>query len=53
MQINSTDARVQQMFSLLVDSSASDSDREKVKKKKEEKTVFCWVCLHHNNTGLL
>uniref|UniRef100_A0A3P8W5A8 Unc-45 myosin chaperone A n=1 Tax=Cynoglossus semilaevis TaxID=244447 RepID=A0A3P8W5A8_CYNSE len=28
-QINSTDARVQQMFSLLVDSSSKDSDRQK------------------------
>lgn len=30
MQLNSTDARVQQMFSLLLDSSAKDSDRQKV-----------------------
>uniref|UniRef100_A0A672FYH5 UNC-45/Cro1/She4 central domain-containing protein n=1 Tax=Salarias fasciatus TaxID=181472 RepID=A0A672FYH5_SALFA len=29
-QLNSTDARVQQMFSLLLDSSAKDSDRQKV-----------------------
>uniref|UniRef100_A0A672G7T8 UNC-45/Cro1/She4 central domain-containing protein n=1 Tax=Salarias fasciatus TaxID=181472 RepID=A0A672G7T8_SALFA len=28
-QLNSTDARVQQMFSLLLDSSAKDSDRQK------------------------
>lgn len=30
MQLNSTDARVQQMFSLLLDSSAKDSDQQKV-----------------------
>uniref|UniRef100_H3D3P0 Unc-45 myosin chaperone A n=1 Tax=Tetraodon nigroviridis TaxID=99883 RepID=H3D3P0_TETNG len=29
MQLNSTDARVQQMFSLLLDSSSKDSDRQK------------------------
>ncbi|KAM4618146.1 protein unc-45 homolog A [Polymixia lowei] len=29
LQLNSTDARVQQMFSLLIDASAKDSDRQK------------------------
>lgn len=45
MQLNSMDARVQQMFSLLLDSSAKDSDQQKVTVvPKAEVLSYCIIC---------